>query len=46
MAVPAPTIIVVITEDLNLQKKSHTADFAFYLNFDKILFETLITVPL
>ena len=25
MAVPALTIIVIITEDLNLQKKSHTA---------------------
>ena len=26
MAVPALTIIVIITEDLNLQKKSHTAE--------------------
>ena len=25
MAVPAPKIIVIITEDLNLQKISHTA---------------------
>jgi hypothetical protein len=29
MAVPAPKIIVIITEDLNLQKISHTA-----LSFD------------
>ncbi|MDD3766836.1 MAG: hypothetical protein PHF89_06575 [Eubacteriales bacterium] len=42
MAVPALTIIVIITEDLNLQKKPHTAEeWVATVHFATLIFKNI-----